>query len=200
MKTDVIRQNLIDSTIHVVATDGLEKASTKLISKNISTNEVYIYRCFADKEDMLLQAFSSLDEELFAVTMKHVKIMNMAQMSFEERSRLYFFLVWEFLLGNKDKCLTFVQYFYSPSFAKNAAADHELRYKPLVEKFKVAFKEDAEVWMILNHILNVMLDFAVKVHNGFMPNDDIYVEHVFRVVYLSVLQYLKNAKEGVSWL
>ena len=34
--------------------------------------------------------------------------------------------------------------------------------------------------MILNHILNVMLDFAVKVHSGQMSSDDDYSEHVFR--------------------
>ena len=49
--------------------------------------------------------------------------------------------------------------------------------------------------MILNHILNVMLDFAVKVHNNQMSQEDNYAEHVFRVLYASVKQYFKNAKE-----
>jgi len=48
------------------------------------------------------------------------------------------------------------------------------------------------VWMILNHILNVMLDFAVKVHNGQMPNEENYSEHVFRVIYASVKQYFRK--------
>ena len=97
----------------------------------------------------------------------------------------------KFLLGNKDKCLTFIRYYYSPYFSKYSAVDHKRRYQPLVDKFKDAFREDANVWMILNHILNVMLDFAVKVYNGQMPNEDDYVEHVFRVVYYSVQQYFK---------
>ncbi len=62
----------------------------------------------------------------------------------------------------------------------------------LVEKFKDAFKDEADVWMILNHILNVMLDFAVKVHNDQMPNEEIYAEHVFRVIYASVKQYFRS--------
>ena len=61
----------------------------------------------------------------------------------------------------------------------------------VVDRFKEAFIEEADVWMILNHILNVMLDFAVKVHHDQMPNEDNYSEHVFRVIYASVKQYFK---------
>ena len=63
---------------------------------------------------------------------------------------------------------------------------------PLLAKFRAAFKDEADVWMILNHILNVMLDFAVKVHNDQMPKNDDYAEHVFRVIYVSVKQYFRN--------
>ena len=46
--------------------------------------------------------------------------------------------------------------------------------------------------MILNHMLNVMLDFAIKAHDGQMPSEDDYVEHVFRVIYRSIEQYFKE--------
>lgn len=67
-----------------------------------------------------------------------------------------------------------------------------------MEKFKEAFKDEADVWMILNHILNVMLDFAVKAHNGQMPDSDNYSEHVFLVIYRSVEQYFRKSKESDS--
>jgi hypothetical protein len=91
-----------------------------------------------------------------------------------------------------------MRYFYSPYFTKYSAGDHEKRFKPLLEKFSPAFKDEADVWMILNHILNVMLDFAVKVHNGHMSASDDYAEHVFRVIYASVKQYFRNSKESDS--
>lgn len=52
--------------------------------------------------------------------------------------------------------------------------------------------------MILNHILNVMLDFAVKVHNDQMPKEDNYAEYVFRVIYQSVKQYFRKNEESDS--
>ena len=79
-----------------------------------------------------------------------------------------------------------------------SAENHKRRYKPLVDKFKDAFKDEADVWMILNHILNVMLDFAVKVHNDQMPKENNYAEHVFRVIYQSVKQYFRKNEESDS--
>ena len=94
--------------------------------------------------------------------------------------------------GNKDEILMYVRYYYSPYFKKHSAEMHKQRFMPLVNKFKDAFKDEAAVWLILNHILNVMLDFAVMVHNDEMPKKDNYTEHVFRVVYQSVKQYFKH--------
>lgn len=121
-----------------------------------------------------------------------IEVMYMSSMEYEMRCRCYFSAVWEFLLGNRDKCLTYVRYFYSPYFTKYSSEEHKRRFVPLVEKIRVAFKDEAEVWMILNHILNVMLAFAVMVHTGQMKNESDSAEHVFRVVYRSVEQYFRN--------
>lgn len=189
MKRDEIRQKLIDGTIHVIATGGLDKATTKQIGTETAVNEAYIYRCFAGKEDMFAKAYDYLDSELLDKTMEYVSVMYDTTIKFKQRCRIFFFGVWRFLLSNSEKCLAYVRYYYSPYFKKYSYIIHETRFKPLVEKFSDAFIGEADVWMILNHILNVMLDFAVKVHNGLMPDNDDYSEHVFRVIYESVKQY-----------
>ena len=198
MKQDETRQRLIDGTIHVIARDGLDKASAKQIEKETGINVVYIYRCFKDKEDLFAKAFDALDDELLVKTMRHVQIMYEQGMEYELRCRFYFAAVWDFLLGNREKCLTYVRYYYSPYFRKYSAEQHKRRYAPLIEKFRDAFRDEADVWMILNHILNVMLDFAVKVHNEQMPQNDNYAEHVFRVIYASVKQYFRKQEESDS--
>ena len=191
MKRDDIRQKLIDGTVCVIAQEGLDRATTKQIGLATSTNEAYIYRCFQGKEDMFAKMFDALDEELLTKTMEYVEVMYSTELPFVQRCRSYFFSVWEFLLSSRDKCLAYMQYFYSPYFTKYSAQTHQKRFVPLLTRFGDAFKNEADVWMILNHILNVMLDFAVKVHNVQMPNNDAYAEHVFRVIYASVRQYFR---------
>lgn len=192
MKQDDTRRRLIDGTIHVIARDGLDKATTKQIGMETATNEAYIYRCFSGKEDMFAKTFDSLDEELVSVAMQHVPVMYMPEMEYETRCWMFFSSVWKFMLGNKDKCLTFIRYYYSPYFKQCSAESHNRRYKPLVEKFKEAFRDEANVWMLLNHILNVMLDFAVKVFDGAVQNNADTAEHVFRLIYGSVQQYFRK--------
>ena len=196
MRQDEIRQKLIDGTIRVIARDGLDKATTKQIGTETSVNEAYIYRCFAGKEDMFAKTFDCLDAELAEQVFQHMHVMDMTELDFEQRCRRFFFAVWAFLISHKEKCLAYVRYYYSPYFKKYSCRIHEARFKPLVEIFRPAFIEEADVWMILNHILNVMLDFAVKVHNDLMSRSDNYSEHVFRVVYVSVKQYFKRTLES----
>ena len=198
MKQDELRLRLIDGTIHVIAREGLDKASTKQIGLSTKINEAYIYRCFKDKEDMFAKAFDSLDNELANKILQHLPVMYMQDLEYELRCRVFYEAVWKFMLANKEHCLAFIQYYYSPYFTKYSVEAHKKRYVSVVEKFKDAFKDEADVWMILNHILNVMLDFAVKVHNGQMPSEDNYSEHVFRVIYQSVKQYFRKNEESDS--
>ena len=191
MSPQETRKTLIAKTISVIANEGLDKTTTKAITQGTGINEAYIYRNFKSKEDLLSKTFDELDEELVNKILQHVEVMYVKNLDFETRCRLFFTAVWNFLLGNREKCLAFIRYYYSPYFVKYSVDVHKRRYAPVVDKFSVAFRDEANVWMILNHILNVMLDFAVKVYNGQMPNDDDYVEHVFRVVYCSVQQYFK---------
>lgn len=192
MKHYDVQSRLIDRTIIVIAENGLDQTTTKAIVKGTDINEAYIYRYFRDKEDLLSHVFDTLDEELVAKVMQHLPVMYMRELEYELRCRVFFEAVWKFLLGNKEKCLAFVRYYYSPYFTKYSAESHKRRYVPVVEKFKEAFKDEADVWLILNHIWNVMLDFAVKAHNGQMPKEDNYVEHVFLVIYASVKQYFRE--------
>ena len=118
-----MRQKLIDSTIHVVATEGIHRATTKAISTHSSINEAYIYRFFSDKDDMLKEAFTYLDEEMVSAIMRYLPIMETVDIEFKERGRLFFQKLWEFLISNKEKCSFFIKYYYSQHYDSYPAAE-----------------------------------------------------------------------------
>lgn len=192
MKRQECRSKLIEGTIQVIARDGLDKATTKLVGLETGLNEAYIYRCFAGKEDMYAKTFDLLDEELVDKVLENLPVMALQDVPFRERSQMLFTAVWKFVLGNRARCLAYVQYYFSPYFPRLSVELHKRRYKPVVDSFRVVFLDEADVWMIINHIIHTILNFAVKVHNDQMPKDDDYAEHVFRVVYASVEQYFRN--------
>ena len=135
MKNGEIRQGLIDGTIRVIAKEGLEKASTKLIGTTTSINEVYIYRCFKSKEDMFNETFAFLDDELVTKVLQHIDVMYMQEFEFLIRCKIFFNSIWRFVLGNRDKCVTYIRYYYSPYFQKFSAEKHKERFAPLLNKF-----------------------------------------------------------------
>lgn len=190
-----MKETLIARTITVIANEGLDKTTTKSIVAGTGINEVYIYRHFSGKEGLLSKTFEKLDDELIEKAMQHIPVMYMSDLNYEARCRVFFTKMWLFMLGNREKCLAFIRYYYSPYFKKYSVQEHKRRFAPLVKKFQEAFKDESDVWMILNHILNVMFDFVVKVHNNEMPENDDYEEHVFRVIYASVRQYFKEVRE-----
>lgn len=107
MKQDDLRQALIDGTIHVIAQNGLDKATTKAISNATGINEVYIYRLFKNKENLFKKAFEHLDKQLLDKCLLHIDVMYMGEMDYETRCRIYFLAMWRFLVGNKDEILMY---------------------------------------------------------------------------------------------
>lgn len=192
MKQEEICSRLIDSAIHVVANEGLHKATTKAISVHSGINETNIYRFFNDKEDLLAKAFTSLDCELVSKVMLHIQIMHMQKIDFKARCEFLFNSIWKFLLQNREKCVTFVRYYYSTYFEKYSLIDHRQRFQPLINEFDTALKPESNTWMILNHILSVMLDFAIKVFNKEVSDNEDTAKHVFMLVYSSIELYRRN--------
>ena len=194
MKQDGIRQALIDGTIHVIAQDGLDGATTKRIGMETGINQAYIYRYFADKEDMFVKTFATLDGELIDKITACLPVMDVKEIPIEERCWLLFAGVWKFLLGNSEKCMCYIRYYYSPYFKKHSMKDRSYTYRFVVQKMTPAFVPGAEVWHLLNHILNIMFTSAVRVFNGELSDDDKTAEHVFRLIYSSVASQLTWSK------
>lgn len=145
MSPQEIRCTLIAKTISVIANAGLDKTTTKAITHETGMNEAYIYRHFLDKEDLLSKTFDKLDDELVDKTLRHIKVMYMKDLDYETRCRVLFTAIWDFFVGNREKCLAFVRYYYSPYFTKYSVEAHKRRYVPLVNKFKDAFRDEANV-------------------------------------------------------
>lgn len=186
-----LRQRLIDGTIRIISRDGLEKATTKLIGTETAINEAYIYRCFADKEDMFAKTFDALDEELFNKVMQNIFVMYRTEMTYEERCWTFFSSLWRFFLDSPEKSITYIRYFHSPHFDNTSMAEHRVRFEPLITKLYDAFRDETNVEMLLYHILITMMGFAKQVFNGAVPDNNDTAEHVFRLLFAAARQYFR---------
>ena len=195
MTQDEMRLALLNSTVQIIARDGLEKTTTRAITTTAQLNEAYLYRFFDDTEDLFKETFTMLDKELVSILLLHLPTMTNKALDFETGCRVLFNSCWKFILSNREKCLCFIRYYYSPYFKKYSYDDHQERYKKVIDVIAPAFRPKANVWMILNHVLNTMLNFATKVFNGAIDDCDDTEKHVFLICYSSIKPYINDFQQ-----
>ena len=191
MKHYNVKERLIEATIRVIAAEGMDKTTTKIIAKEAGLFETYIYQYFSNKENLLAETFDALDTELMHVLMKNMPLFDDTSKPIAQRSREYFLAVWEFMTGTPGRCTTFVRYYYSPYFNKYSAQKHAQLYAPLKERCEKLFRPDANIAMLLCYMLSTLSMFVQTVIDGRLEDNDDTREHVFLVIYNAVSPYFK---------
>lgn len=165
-----IRHELMKSAIRVTSEQGLQNVTTKALSMDSGFSEVYIYRYFRDKEDLLSQTFNFLDKELMYVMYKSLKTIDQSYTNVSSGFKLMFHDVWQFCLGDKDKCSFFIQYYYSHYYLKHSEEKRKEIYQPLLELISKVFGEKRDVWGELNHMYDVIFPRLLRVIRGLTQN------------------------------
>lgn len=190
-----LREILIHNTVRLVAEGGFEKATTKAITFDGETlpdmrmNEVYIYRIFGNKEHLYEAAFECLDEEFAEDLQRCVEYYRDASGCVRERLCEVFLRVWRFAINNETQCRFYIRYYYSIYFKGQSLAGHNQRFSEIVNCFRPLFKDEADVVAIMHSVLTLLLDFANRVYNGDLADDDINRPHIYNVLYCAMESY-----------
>lgn len=193
-----IQNILIENAIHTVAVGGFERASTKELTNcggnppDFKMNEVYIYRFFGSKEKLFESAFLRLSDELYRAFQRGLEMVEGHKGYTRERLNEFFSIIWNFVLGNEERCRYFVRYYYSIYFKGYSAESHEKNFQKIMESLSPLFKEEANVAAILRSVYTAMLDFAIRVYNNELENDDENRPHVFNMLYGMLALYFKD--------
>ena len=186
VKQNGMRLTLMNSAIKVVANAGLDKTTTKAIATDANLNEVYIYRTFEDKDDLLMSTFNSLDDELRSCILTNLLDMEQREIKGEESCWVFLENIWEHILSDYDKCIYFIRFYYSRFLDSYANSVRKKKYSEVIEKMQPAFIEGTDVWTTLNYILGVMFSFAIKIIRGEDSEGNLTAEYVFRLIYAAL--------------
>ena len=193
-----IKELLIENAIHLIAEGGFEKATTKELTHcggqlpDFKMNEVYIYRFFGSKEKLYETAFVRLDTELFHAFKHGVEIIGGFDDSRKEKLERFFSMAWQFILGNEERCLCYVRYYYSIYFKGASLEAHRKLFAGMVDEMTPIFKDEADVSSILHSVFTALFDFAIRVYNGDLEDNDENRPHIFNVLYCMMISYFKS--------
>ena len=187
MDQQSMKQTFMMSAVRVIARDGLVKATTKAIADKAGLNEAYIYRCFADKDDLLSEAFYQEDENFTTLLCETLPVMHMPGLTWKERAFLLWKRSWEFILKNEADCIFYIRYYYSADCRAQAYDTHLKHFHTLIEKVRPAFKPGTNVDMLVHQIFDTMLAFAMRVLYGEMENSETTTQWTFEQIYSFVV-------------
>jgi AcrR family transcriptional regulator len=193
-----VKELLIANAIHLIAEGGFEKATTKELTHcsgnlpDFRMNEVYIYRFFGSKEYLYECAFVRLDTELFYAFREGVKAVGGFEGQIQEKLYKFFLMAWQFVLGNEERCRCYVRYYYSIYFKGTSLESHKKLFAGMVDEVAPMFKEEADVSSILHSVFTALFDFAIRVYNGELEDNEINRPHIFNVLYCMMMTYFKD--------
>ena len=197
-----VKELLISNAIHIIAEGGFEKATTKELTlfgghlTDLKMNEVYIYRFFGSKEKLYESAFRQLDTELYYAFRNGVDAVGGFEQDTKEHLYEFFSKAWKFILGNEDRCRCYVRYYYSIYFKGNSLEAHKKLFNKMISEVSPIFKEEADVTSILHSVFTAMFDFAIRVYNGELEDNEINRPHIFNVLYCMMMTYFKDSEKA----
>ena len=197
-----IREILINNTIHLIAEGGFEKATTKAITfsgdtlPDVKMNEVYIYRYFGSKKKLYESVFRQLDSELCYAFRREAKAAGGFEHDTKKKLYEFFLKAWNFILGNEERCRCYVRYYYSVYFEGDSLSFHKRHFEEVIAEMSPLFKEEADVVAILHSVFTAIFDFAIRVYNGELEDNEINRPHIFNVLYCIMVTYFKDNEEA----
>lgn len=110
------------------------------------------------------------------------------------KEKLYDFFsrAWRFILGNEERCRCYVRYYYSIYFKDSSIKAHKKLFEGIVTEMTPLFKEEADVSSILHSVFTALLDFAIRVYNKDLEDNEINRPHIFNVLYCMMMTYFKE--------
>lgn len=178
-----MKRAFMDSTIRVVARNGLEKTSTKAIANDAGLNEAYIYKCFDGKEQLLAETMMDADEKHYMYLQDALSVMRIESLSWKERAFLFWENNWKQTLARKEDTLFYIRYYYSASCRKYAYKTHLARFDPMNYLMKAVFRPGTKVAMLMHQVFDTKLMFALRVFAGEIEDSKETTRWIFEQIY-----------------
>lgn len=189
MEIQEMKQVFMHSAVHVVARDGLEKATTKAIAAKL--NEAYIYKCFSGKDELLNEALHMEDANFAVLLHEILPIMHDTRLSYKERAYVLWKRSWDFILQERDDCIFYIRFYFASIGLNHVYRKHMDSYAPLFEQVRPSFKPNTNLDMVMHQLFCTMLFFAARVMDEDLPNNEETTRWTFEQIYSFIVPHIR---------
>ena len=94
-------------------------------------------------------------------------------------------------IRDRESIQFYVRYYYSTYYEQCSQTEHQERFRPLADAIHGCFDGTANVQALLQHILDNMMNLAMRVYSGELTDSDEARSHYFTLSLASVAPYLR---------
>lgn len=156
------KQALMEATVKAVVLGGFENLTTKEIGNLSGVKEIYIYRYFDNKEDLVEKTFSYADKSFLRVITENLAILDFEGLDLEMRCRVLFQKCWDYILSHPDWLIFYVRYYYSLAFQTYSYKEHIKRFDSIAERLTCFGFDSADSKTVMHHLFDTLLGQAQK--------------------------------------
>lgn len=189
-----MRYRLKQNAIRIVASEGIEHLTTKKVAQASDLAEVYIYRYFESKTDLLDQCFMEVEKMIGDNLTDIFEAVIQKNMNLDDSAEEFWYMFWKFLMQHPE-CTIFYKRFYNSAYFNQELRDvRRYDFEKLVQKiyrlgerYNVLSESDLDVEMVLKHIIDVTVSYAVKILSEEMPNDEDNIRFIYHMIITPLL-------------
>ena len=174
------RESLMDAVVRLTASGGIESVSVRTVVAEASgvSTDLYLYRLFGGKEQLLSDAFLREDRRLSEEVFWRSDSLFESNLPFESRLRYLWNGVWSWLISHPGECLFLARYFYSSYPTPQIWERHRAVWASTAEKWQDVFPL-ADTARLTDTFFSSLLSAAFPVCLGRIPDDGTAVENGF---------------------
>ena len=179
------------STFHVAFTEGIERITVRKVSAGCGLSDPYIYQCYSDMTELLETAFMEIDREvstmmgrLIQESLPHIQTTK----ELEQACWLMWNAYWKFLMEDPERTVFYWRYYQSAYYSQELLErrrEHFKTFVDLISEMEGAFgiADKIPVNVLVSNIIDGTVSVAVKIHLGYMSEENITAQSVYQSVF-----------------
>ena len=182
-----LKDKLQRSALHLVATEGIERLSTRRLSAGCGLSDPYIYQCYSDIPELLADTFLRVDCEVaelmrtvigtqFIAPAKPVKLADVC--------RLLWGAYWRYLMEDPERTVFYWRYYQSGYYNRDILAVREKNFQVFTDFIvntgkTLGLSDDAQRLAIVTMLIDDTVSAAVRIHLGYIQKDAVSEDDIF---------------------
>ena len=189
-----LKSKLHRSTFQVVMSCGIEGLTVRKVVRGCGLSDPYLYRCYGDLGELLRDAFMTIDESVSKMIAQLVQYNIKKGLNWQDLDEICWSIwssYWDFLMNDPEQTVFYWRFYQSGRYSKEFQQRRRENFSVFIgfldkAVHDVPIRDGVNLEVLVSNIIDDTVSVAVKIHLGYMTEEDI----TSRIVYQSVFSLL----------